>query len=390
MKLHDGNCKEFDIEHTPGLESNPVIWGISRNDILTVPMNHPVTGWRFARAVYAGNTLLQLGVFDPDNPSPWGRTVAAPQATCDPNQLRQRAMVDVTRRALTHGTAPDPGCECGYRIVRSTTEMNKYMRWSRTRLADIPPNVVPEHVRERVGDVPVHQSFVVVSVLGCGDTASCESDLWTDPDGTVRVEWLAATENIIASEGDPVVGALREWGSTVTVVPNVNDVHEVDECAERDSALELWRMSDPAPVEGVVLVHEDRPQVFEHYTANRRYGLFGGAGVAVVRDGMVLLVQSAQHWLLPGGARLEGEPVGACVVRETFEETGVDLTGVPVRFAFARSDAAGWSYTTVVVDAPESVAPVVQAEVSDWGWFADPPVGTHPDLLATWERIIAP
>lgn len=37
-----------------------------------------------------------------------------------------------------------------------------------------------------------------------------------------------------------------------------------------------------------------------------------------------------------------------------------------------------------------SLSPVADAEVSDWGWFHAPPVGTHPDLIDTWDRIMAP
>lgn len=388
MIFHDGDCNEISISHVPAESANPNIWGIGKNDWQYVVPEEPVSGWRFVRAVYTGSTLLGFGVFDPDEPGIWEGTIPAPRATCDPAQLRQRTMLDKTRRILSHGAAPEPGCECGYRVVRSITEMNKYMRWTRTRLADVPPAFLPAHVRDEYGDAPVSQSFVLASVLGCGGVTSCESDLWTDPDGTVRVEWLAARLSVVAAEGDPVVDALAGWGFNVVVVPNVNDVHEVDECGEYESALASWRMSAPSPAGGVVLEVEDAPDVFEHYTLNRRFGLYGAAGVALVNDDRVLLVRSGEFWQLPGGARREGESVGSCVVRETFEETGVDLTGVPVSDAFVCSDAAGWSYTTVVVDAPAGVVPVADAEVSDVGWFSVPPVGTHPDLIEVWDRIL--
>jgi ADP-ribose pyrophosphatase YjhB (NUDIX family) len=52
------------------------------------------------------------------------------------------------------------------------------------------------------------------------------------------------------------------------------------------------------------------------------------ATAVLVEDGRILLVQQhvndARGWSLPGGALETGESLGACVVREVREETGLD------------------------------------------------------------------
>ncbi len=55
-----------------------------------------------------------------------------------------------------------------------------------------------------------------------------------------------------------------------------------------------------------------------------------GAGVAVLREGMLLLVRRAiepclGHWAIPGGFAGEGEDPRACAIREVGEETGLNV-----------------------------------------------------------------
>ena len=58
-----------------------------------------------------------------------------------------------------------------------------------------------------------------------------------------------------------------------------------------------------------------------------------GVGVIVIKDGRVLLIKrEGSHgrgtWSTPGGHLEYGESPEECAVRETKEETGVDITGV--------------------------------------------------------------
>ncbi|SMY03240.1 ADP-ribose pyrophosphatase YjhB, NUDIX family [Brevibacterium sp. 239c] len=390
MKLHDGNCHDFDIEHAGLPDANA--WGITSRATRLVQPDTPVVGWRYMVVAHVAGTVIRADGLDGDNPTFWNSTLAAPQAECDVVALGPRNLGDVARRLLDHGRSPDPECECGYRVVRSVTELTKYLQWAEGQLADFPVSELPEDLRvlvEPLGDT-VSQSVVLLPVLGCGQVAGARFENYQDPDETLRVEYFASLGQFIASEGDPVIDALRSWGAEVVVVPSVTGVHGPGDCDARGEVYTIWRLMPPVGVEGVVLREGDATVSGDGWTEAGRFGEFGAAGAAVISDGKVLLVWSNSRWQLPGGARMGGESVGECVVREVAEETGVDLVGVPVRSAFARSDAAGWSYTTVVVDAPAGVFPVADAEVSDWGWFADPPVGMHPDLLETWDRITTP
>ena len=81
-------------------------------------------------------------------------------------------------------------------------------------------------------------------------------------------------------------------------------------------------------------------------------------GALVFRDGAVLLVKrgaepNRDRWSLPGGALETGETVEAAVVRETREETGVDvrpLRVLDVRDFIERKDSrVRWHYVLIDV-----------------------------------------
>ena len=103
-----------------------------------------------------------------------------------------------------------------------------------------------------------------------------------------------------------------------------------------------------------------------------------GVGVLVLRAGRVLLGQrrgshGAGTWALPGGHLEFNETVAACAIRETLEETGLDLRGV-VRAAWTedRFEAEGRHYVTLFVCCTDAVGTATVREpdkCAQWAWF---------------------
>jgi len=85
---------------------------------------------------------------------------------------------------------------------------------------------------------------------------------------------------------------------------------------------------------------------------------FVGVGAVILDGSRVVLVRRASEplagqWSLPGGAVEAGETLGACVVREMREETGLDVEVGPVIEVFDRITRDGQGrvqYHYVLVD----------------------------------------
>jgi len=129
----------------------------------------------------------------------------------------------------------------------------------------------------------------------------------------------------------------------------------------------------------------------------RFWGRAGAAGLLVVApDGAVLLQHRVgwSHfggtWGLPGGARHVGESSLAGALRETHEETGIDVAALRPRFA-VRLDLDVWSYTTVAVAAPSALpVAVTDRESTALEWVpADLVDGRdlHPGFAAAWPLL---
>ena len=123
-----------------------------------------------------------------------------------------------------------------------------------------------------------------------------------------------------------------------------------------------------------------------------------GVGVAVVKDGTLLLVKrgrgpNAGLWAIPGGKVDYGEPMAEAAIRELREETGLEaeLQGVIwVGDAMGPGDPPDWHYTLVdyrarmiggtlkAADDAESVAWVPLNQVLDL-----PVTPTMASLVAT-------
>ena len=129
---------------------------------------------------------------------------------------------------------------------------------------------------------------------------------------------------------------------------------------------------------------------------HRHWGLFGAAGLLVVRDGQVLLqlravrVHNGGTWSVPGGARHPEETPVEAALRESWEETGLPPSAVQPREVFV-DDHGGWSYTTVVaglLTAFEARNNYESEELRwvEWDAVAAPPL--HDGFARSWPDLL--
>jgi 8-oxo-dGTP diphosphatase len=136
----------------------------------------------------------------------------------------------------------------------------------------------------------------------------------------------------------------------------------------------------------------------------RQWGRFGAAGLLLraPRAGggaMVLLQHRApwSHqggtWALPGGARDSHETSVHAAVREAHEEAGIVPGAVRVRGSRVTATApSGWTYTTVVADAAETLPIVPNRESTELAWVPEEEVDArelHPGFAAAWPLLRA-
>ena len=108
---------------------------------------------------------------------------------------------------------------------------------------------------------------------------------------------------------------------------------------------------------------------------HRHWGHHGAAGLMAVTVGTpyVLLQHRApwSHggatWGVPGGARDAGETAQEAAVRETVEETALDVTRLTTYGSHVVSHGS-WSYTTIVATVPERLPVVPDRESIALRW----------------------
>ena len=128
---------------------------------------------------------------------------------------------------------------------------------------------------------------------------------------------------------------------------------------------------------------------------HRHWGLFGAAGLLVVRDDEVLLQLRSPHthngrtWSVPGGARDAGESASAAALREACEEIGLQAGDVePVSESV--DDHGGWSYTTVVARLLRPLTLVHNFESDEVRWVPVGDIATlalHPGFADSWPQL---
>ena len=129
---------------------------------------------------------------------------------------------------------------------------------------------------------------------------------------------------------------------------------------------------------------------------HRHWGRFGAAGLLLTDGTRVLLQHRAawthegDTWAVPGGARDSHEDPITAALREAAEETSLDPT-VVVPFAEWVDDHGGWSYTTIVAQAPAelTVVPVNAESTALHWWLLDevPGLRLHHGFAATWPQL---
>lgn len=143
-------------------------------------------------------------------------------------------------------------------------------------------------------------------------------------------------------------------------------------------------------------MEKDGDQFVHCGLGHRHWGKYGAAGLLAHHGEMVLLQQRSalsvgpKTWGLFGGARERDEPPVTAALRETAEESTLDVAAVRIR-GLLREDHDGWAYDTVVGDLPTmpTVAPA-SWESMDARWV---PAGEveeldlFPSFAVTWPRV---
>lgn len=134
---------------------------------------------------------------------------------------------------------------------------------------------------------------------------------------------------------------------------------------------------------------------------HRHWGRFGAAGLLLrhrpaLAEPLILLQHRAlwsHHggtWGLPGGARNRGETAVETALRETSEETTVDVAALHVNSELV-DEHGGWSYTTVVAEADDLFRVATRgAEGLSMRWVPEDEVTRlplHPGFAATWPLL---
>ena len=146
------------------------------------------------------------------------------------------------------------------------------------------------------------------------------------------------------------------------------------------------------------MAHRDGDGWLECGCGSKHWGLFGAAGLLLVRDKKVLLqhrapwVHNGDTWGIPGGARDSHEETFEAALREAHEEIGIDTHLVQPLETFI-DDHGTWSYSTVICNADQALIAQEQNDESlQIEWIAFDEVvqkNLHPSFAKTWPKLQA-
>ena len=98
-----------------------------------------------------------------------------------------------------------------------------------------------------------------------------------------------------------------------------------------------------------------------------------GAGAVIIKDGQVLLVKSKDdpRWKFPGGHLHNDESISQAIMRETLEETGLEvkLFGQPFVYEYDLNDELHLILFYYQAEVVGNGAPENNDEIVEIGWF---------------------
>ena len=144
------------------------------------------------------------------------------------------------------------------------------------------------------------------------------------------------------------------------------------------------------------MAHRDGDGWIECQCGGKHWGLFGAAGLVLIRDKSILLqhrapwVHNGDTWGIPGGARDSHETPVAAALREAHEEIGIDVNLVTPIDEFV-DDHGAWRYHTIIAKAdPELVAHEMNDESLEVKWIPINEIANqilHPSFANTWPQL---
>jgi len=144
------------------------------------------------------------------------------------------------------------------------------------------------------------------------------------------------------------------------------------------------------------MAHRDGDGWIECQCGGKHWGLFGAAGLVLVRNQSILLqhrapwVHNGDTWGIPGGARDSHESPLEAALREANEEIGIDIKLLSTVGEFV-DDHITWSYHTIIAKAsPELIAHEMNDESLEVKWIPIAEIEKqklHPSFAKTWPKL---
>ena len=129
---------------------------------------------------------------------------------------------------------------------------------------------------------------------------------------------------------------------------------------------------------------------------HRHWGRYGAAGLLVVAPGPHVLLQhraawshGGDTWGVPGGARQRDESAQDAALRETVEETALDVSQIRV-LGLHVDDHGSWSYVTVLAEVDARLPVEPERESVDVRWVSLSEIDARPlhtGFAASWPLL---
>ena len=132
---------------------------------------------------------------------------------------------------------------------------------------------------------------------------------------------------------------------------------------------------------------------------HKHWGRYGAAGLLIGTSEQGRVRVLLQHrapwshggdtWGVPGGAISRGETPTEAALRETVEETRLDVEQLELGRAHV-DDHGSWSYTTIIAVAPAELPVRLDAESVELRWVPVQEVAgypLHPAFAAAWPTL---